>query len=308
MSGNEVIVSHFLKRGADPTRATSTLINFKRATWPIFHPHSKYSDNHYESDDCSNDEFNNEAGDEYSNIDRDNDDCGTEYGDDDQIAGYIPSMNGKTTALHIAALIGNASTIKKLLRKARDDFGSQVFQTESSPLIIAAWLGNTGVVKALLPYESQFSFKGFLHTPLQAASARGHLDIVKFLLRERDVNIASGGYPTPLCAASRHGKITVAALLIKHGAEVNPQSARVLDTPLSNAMINSQFEAIRFLLRKGAMFNPALLLEKYCRINEEALVIVLQHAMEKQQAEWRYNALCIQCRFGDYDYEVTGLL
>ena len=311
---NKPIISYLLEQGADPTRAYGTLINFKRATWPIFHEHSKYDDTHYESDDCFDDEFvdkanensNDDADDESLNTDRDNDDCATAYGVE-EADGYIPSLNGKTTALHIAALLGNVATINNLLREAREDFRKEMSETQSSPLIIAAWLGNMNIVEALLPYEQQFSFYGFLHTPLQAASARGHLHIVEFLLPIPNADRASGGYPTPLSAASRHGKIEVASLLIDHGANVNPQSIDVLDSPLSNAMINSQYETIRFLLQKGAMFNPSLMLKRYVSIDEEALLIVMEHAKERQEAEWCYNALCIQCRLDRHE-DVRNLL
>lgn len=311
-SDNGAIISYFLKKGADPTRATSTLVNFKRATWPVFHSCSRYSDrprddygdNHDESDDTDS---HYDCEEECLDAAQILDDCTTTYGDDQGTEGYIPNLNGKTTALHIAALIGNVDIIKKLLRKSGENISSQMFETESSPLLIAAWLGNMKVVKALLPYEKQFPVQGRLFTPLQAASARGHLDIVKFLLRERDVNEASGGYPTALCAASRHGQIEVAKLLIEHGAKVNPQSMWVVETPLSNAIIHAQFEAIQFLLQFEATFNPALLLQTYYSIDDEALEIVLKHALKRQEAEWRYNALCIQCYFGDYD-DVCNLL
>lgn len=303
--GNRAIISYFLEKDADPTRATSTLVNFKRATWPVFHSSSRYSDTYSHKHDESDDIDSHYA--EEEDIEQNDDDCTTIYGDDQRAQGYVPNLNKKVTALHIAAIIGDADIVGELLCKAGKYFRSRISETESSPLLIAAWLGNLKVVEALLPYEEQFPVQGLLFTPLQAASAQGHRDIVDFLLlQKRDVNEASGVYPTALCAASRHGQIEVAKMLIEHGAEVNPQSVRVVETPLSNAILYVQFEAIRFLLQEGAIFNSALLLEDNGSIEEEALDIIMEHALNRQEAKWRYNALCIQCHFGNYD-EVCNL-
>ncbi|KAJ6116205.1 hypothetical protein N7523_005528 [Penicillium sp. IBT 18751x] len=310
MRSNGAMISYFLKKGADPTRTTSTLVNFKRATWSVFHSCSRYSDTYsdtYSDKRDESDDIDSHYDSEEEDTDQNIEDCTTVYGDDQGAEGHVPNLNEKATALHIAAIIGDADIVGKLLHKAGKYFRSRISETESSPLLIAAWLGNMKVVKALLPYEDQFPVKGMLFTPLQAASARGHCDIVEFLLQERDVNEASGAYPTALCAASRHGQIEVAKMLIEHGAEVNPQSVRVVETPLSNAILYAQFAAIQFLLQEGAIFSPALLLEHHESIEEEALEIVMEHALNRQEAKWRYNALCIQCRFGDYD-EVCNLL
>lgn len=306
MSRDKSMIEYLLEKGADPICADDTLINFKRATWPIFHIHSKYSDDHFESDSPIEDKSEKDY-----DSDMENDDSASYYGDSEKIQGCLPRVNGGTTALDIAALIGDSSTVKMLLPPTKKTFEHQMPETANNPLITAAWVGNLTVLKALLRHEEHFP-PDALGTPLHAASARGHLDIVRWLtakkyIRERDINRACGHYGTPLCAASCHGRIEVAKFLITHGARVNLGRSVVEDTALSNAVLNSQLETIQLLLDNGALFNPALLLADYVEIDEEALNVVKDHANMNEEAKWRYNALCIQCFIGDYT-EVQNLL
>lgn len=292
MSRDKSMIEYFLEKGADPICANDTLINFQRATWSIFHRHSEYNDNHSDSDSPIED-----ISETDSHSDMKNDDCNSCFGDDDEIEGCLPVVNGGTTALDIAALIGELSTVKMLLPPPKKTFQHRMPNTANNPLITAAWVGNITVVKELLRHENYLP-AGHPETPLHAASARGHLDIVQYLIakphiRERDINRACGGYGTPLCAASRHGQIKVAKYLIRRGAEVK-------NTALSGAVLNSQLKTIQLLLDNGAFFDPDLLVEEYRDSNEKALDIIEGHANRNKEAKWRYNALCIKCYTGDY--------
>lgn len=298
MSQQKSMIKYLLEKGADPICADDTLINLQRATWSIFHRHSKYSDNHFDSDDPIEDKSETDYD---INHDDDSDSC---FEDGDDIGGCLPQVNGATTALDIAALIGDLSTVKMLLPPPKKTFQHQMPDAGNNPLITAAWIGNITVLKELLRHEKHFP-PDYLETPLHAASARGHLDIVRCLIakkhiRDRDINRNCDGYGTPLCAASRHGQIEVAEFLIKHGAQVNLGGTAVENTALSNAVLNAQDDTIRLLLEKGALFNPALLLVDYRNINEEALSLIEDYASKSEEAKWRYNALCIKCYLGDY--------
>lgn len=237
----DTVTDYLLRRGANPIHVSNAVIKLKRATWPLFHPYSdtKYADEH-DPDDESEDEQD----------DRHNGDELDIYESHDAWEGGVPQLLERTTALHIAALIGKAATTQKLLeatmkllkkstenqKDAMTDFKTCISVTGNSPLVTAAWMGKIDIVKLFLPYQAHIPGSGWLRTPLHAASARGHLDIVKLLIEgksgSKKINNAAGWYGTPLCAASCHGQIEVAKFMIKNCASINPRAESELETPL----------------------------------------------------------------------------
>lgn len=112
--GNDKITETLLKKGANPLYASCAVINFKRATWPIFH-RSKMPE---ATDSCLNSEIDDRCDDSCDEgIDHSLDDALSLYEEDDCAKGVLPVLGRATTALEIAAVIGKTTMLEPLLHR-----------------------------------------------------------------------------------------------------------------------------------------------------------------------------------------------
>jgi ankyrin repeat protein len=96
-------------------------------------------------------------------------------------------------------------------------------------------------------------------TPLHFAAANGQLGAAAFLI-EHGVNVnakdSNGGFTALDVALSSFHYIEMVRLLIEHGADVNTSSSQGI-TPLEEAAMRGQKDAIELLLAKGAALNTS---------------------------------------------------
>ncbi|KAJ5472053.1 hypothetical protein N7539_008718 [Penicillium diatomitis] len=309
-------IKYLIKLGANPGHSFCDVIKFKRATWRYFRPNSEdYEETHHwdkgpadESD--SDDEHNSNDGSSSTNkrkkiYERNKKDCYTLYEKYDRQQGKVPYMSENTTAIDIAAFVGDVEYTKELQKAALEREQEDSKETRSNPLVIAAWLGNIEVVKVLLQQEEeekQITYYSMDMTPVYAAATRGHHEILKILLagkeQKRHWKIFVTPYTNPsgpaLCAASRHGHKDVAELLLQNGACINPDCDPT-ETPLSYAMMNEQLAMMDFLLDNGAIWNPDLLVSDESDLSDTALNHIIDRLKKKPTAESLYAAFCVTC-------------
>jgi ankyrin repeat protein len=90
-------------------------------------------------------------------------------------------------------------------------------------------------------------------TPLSLACENGNADLVKELLKAgADPNQILANGETPLMMAARTGRVAVMAALLEKGAKVDEKEKLRGTTALMWAAANSNTDAVRFLISKGA--------------------------------------------------------
>jgi ankyrin repeat protein len=101
-------------------------------------------------------------------------------------------------------------------------------RTQSTPLMGAAWRGQTEAVKILLAHGAAINARnGNNETPLILAAKEGHTDIVRLLLdKNPDVNAKDGDGWTCLMWASWGGYAETVKLLLSTGVRVDAQNTR----------------------------------------------------------------------------------
>ncbi len=127
-----------------------------------------------------------------------------------------------STALHWAAYRGDARTAAVLL--AAGAHPNVKTDTGMTPLILACVSGNVQLVQALLDHGA-------------------------------DVNQTLSHGETPLMMAARTGTVPILALLLRHGAPIDAREKLRGTTALMWAAANSNPDAVRFLVAKGADFS-----------------------------------------------------
>eukprot|EP00903_Cladosiphon_okamuranus_P019102 g17578.t1 len=163
---------------------------------------------------------------------------------------------GPQTELHRAVRDGSVARTEALLATGYINV-NQGDEKGVTPLIIAAGVGNSRVVRVLLDRGADvlvITDEGV--TALHLSSGRGHVAIVKMLLKAgADAEGKSEGLGAPLHMAAEKGHWEVMRVLIEAGA--NPDTRR-LDgrTPLFLAAQNGHVDAVREPLRANA--NPLL--------------------------------------------------
>ena len=170
----------------------------------------------------------------------------------------------RVSALHVAAMSGQAETTR-LLIQAGADVKSSTGGDMGTPLHAGARAGQGQIVKLLLDAgadpNTATDREGL---PIHAAAERGHAGVVAQLLDAGcDVNAPGHSGRTPLIEAASRGRVEVVKLLLARGADAvgKPDT----DTPLhaacsgaSNEVVlhfdaNQDFPAcVRLLLAAGA--------------------------------------------------------
>lgn len=173
-------------------------------------------------------------------------------------AGADPDLANRCaeTPLHAASQHGHVEVIQALLAAGADvNRNKQGYMT---PLYVASHHGHAEVVRALLAGGAQVDKARDSHeTPLYAASYQGHVEVIRALLAGgADVNGKRGQQgKIPIVAAAQRGRMEpIRALLKSRTAE----SARSHINALCVASRNGRVEAVRLLLRCGAVPSGAL--------------------------------------------------
>ncbi|KAF9869764.1 hypothetical protein CkaCkLH20_12807 [Colletotrichum karsti] len=143
----------------------------------------------------------------------------------------------KGTALLIACLRGNETTVRMLLNK---DANVNLQDHAPSETITAA---------------VQAKLRNGCKNPLQVAVSRGEKQIVQMLLSKgADVNIQSSEDKNALQLAISNGHDEIAELLLSHGADINAQDSEGSNV-LQLAILRDNNRIIDILLRRGVNVN-----------------------------------------------------
>ena len=156
------------------------------------------------------------------------------------------------TPLHDAVAAGDESKVARLLESGAE---IDVYDPQGySPLNLAIWNANDGMVKLLLDNNASIESQGATMPPLHAAILNRNEQVAEMLLnRGADIERRSGNQ-TVLAIAAAKGAEALVALLLRCGAIVNVRDTRGL-TPLFGAVRIGQTEVVKMLLRHGADFS-----------------------------------------------------
>ncbi|XP_005146163.2 ankyrin repeat, SAM and basic leucine zipper domain-containing protein 1 [Melopsittacus undulatus] len=165
----------------------------------------------------------------YEDDDRDSEEDGWDIGVVWQEPQQLDQMlqADKNGALRKALFCGDVSLIEELLNSGVNIESS--FQFGWTPLMCAASVADSAVVRLLLDRGANASFAIDKYTVLMAACAANTseekvLKTVELLLsRNADPNLTCRRQMTPLMYAAQKGYSQVVALLVAHGAHINAQ-------------------------------------------------------------------------------------
>ncbi len=181
--------------------------------------------------------------------------------------GSDPQAGGKGSKLLDCIQKNDISTVKWLIENGAPlEEGDE---TEKTPLLLAASLGNVDIVKILLQKGANPSAKDnkdltAVHLAIGRRSAH---EVIPFLLRPPNpqqldsisvlhnslVNAPDKAGRTPLHNCARFGMLNPAETLIAHNADVNAQDFRGLP-PAYHAMQYRSYEIVELLIEKEADF------------------------------------------------------
>ena len=123
---------------------------------------------------------------------------------------------------------GNLPAVRALLKSGVDANVDMKFKTGFRALHMAAYYGNTAIVKTLIEAGADVDFRADVgshaegKTPLYLAAEHGAtLAVIELLKAGADVDIASDEGKTPLLIAAEWGKYDCVSLLIYAGADVD---------------------------------------------------------------------------------------
>ncbi len=205
--------------------------------------------------------------------------------------------NGGLTPLMVACTLGNVDAVTKLLSKGAD-INARSTQSRNhggTPLMYAAKYGNEACFDALLAAEADYSLRDEDgHSVAATALGNGNMAIINKVLAlgfvlEEEIKTVDWILSSPIY----DGDIDLFKLLIKHGAlKVLPKSQYPLHTAAANgqleilkilidsgfsvskrlpenyksagldvleiAVLNNEYEVVKFLLKEGEPFNRNL--------------------------------------------------
>ncbi|CAH8634846.1 unnamed protein product [Schistosoma intercalatum] len=152
------------------------------------------------------------------------------------------------------AISSNAVRIVEMLLKHGSDPNFRGKKVECTPLMEAASVGYTDIVKLLLEHGACVGQKSNTgNTALHYAATSGHLECVCLLLQYNSpMEVQNDTGHTPLMEATSNGHVDVARCLIKHGCDINTHSAEFKESALTLASYKGHAEMVRFLLTAGA--------------------------------------------------------
>lgn len=158
----------------------------------------------------------------------------------------------QATPLMIAAYAGQTAVARALL-----DAGADVNMTSpgtgDNALVVASLGGHVEVVRLLLEVGAGPNARVSSTKPLWCAVWGGHRDVVEVLLKAgANVNDPQG--PPPLIAAAKRGNIELIYVLVAAGAKIDavrPSGS----TPLMGTAMSGQVEALDLLITMGADVN-----------------------------------------------------
>jgi ankyrin repeat protein len=156
------------------------------------------------------------------------------------------------TPLHDAVAEGDESKVAQLLSSGAE---INVYDPQGySPLNLAIWNANDGMVKLLLENNASIESTSATMPPLHAAILNGNEHVAEILLsRGADIERRSAGQ-TALAVAASKGAEALVALLLKRGAIVTARNTHGL-TPLFGAVRTGHTEVVKMLLEHGADFS-----------------------------------------------------
>lgn len=127
----------------------------------------------------------------------------------------------------------------------------------STALHWAAYHADVAATKALLAKGAKANAATDTGvTPLELACEAGSAEIVRMLLKAgADANQPLRNGETPLMMAARTGRVPVLEVLLSNGAKIDEREKLRGTTALMWAAANSNPEAVRFLVKKGADIN-----------------------------------------------------
>ena len=168
------------------------------------------------------------------------------------------------TPLHRAVYNNDLTTVKELLKIEDVNINSKLdmkvsidgwYLGGSSPLILASYLGNAEIVKALLENGANIKAKDGIDgsMPIHMASANGNNNVIKILLLEDNsiVNDVDNRGNTPLHWAAMKDKPDTIKLLIENGADIEAKDTDDW-TALHYAAAFSSFQTVQTLVDLGA--------------------------------------------------------
>ncbi|KAA3681374.1 ankyrin repeat domain-containing protein 17 [Paragonimus westermani] len=182
-------------------------------------------------------------------------------GDDEAVRSLLPTgdydvneiaPDGETALT--CAVSANALRIVEMLLKHGADPNFRGKKVECTPLMEAASVGYTDIVRLLLEYGAAVDQESSTrNTALHYAATAGHLDCVRLLLQyNAPMEVQNETGHTPLMEATSNGHIDVARCLIEHGCDINTHSTEFKESALTLASYKGHAEMVRFLLEAGA--------------------------------------------------------
>lgn len=158
------------------------------------------------------------------------------------------------TAIHLAALNGHQSVVRRLLSESRIT-PNLPDTTGSYPLTYASLGGYHYIVLMIIEHGGDVNARGGpLGSALRAACIIGHEKVLQTLLRcGADANTEST-IGNILCTASYRGQNRIVQMLLDHGADINYQPEHNMDA-LNYAILGKNDETVRILLENGADAN-----------------------------------------------------
>ncbi len=162
------------------------------------------------------------------------------------------------TALHWAAVIGNADA-SRILIEAGADVNTHARGDATTALHVAAQRGSVEVAAVLIEAGAETGARDTADiTPLHLAAGNDRVSMAALLLDAgADISARGGQFGlTPLHMAARSNASGTIELLARSGVDIDE---KLLDglTPLSNAARQAQAGAVRTLLELGADVNGA---------------------------------------------------